>query len=374
MFDFPFNEPSILTSLYCILMYSICVLYSYQLSKSWDIVTIRRFPSSSILLFVCFIGFFFVTNCMNGDFFHTMEKVHDYHPSVFSYYNGEPIYRVITSFVNNNYLLFRIIVWGGAFAVYCITARRMKIPLFMAVSIICVFYSVTFCYARVTAAMAVYFLGLSYFCYPNTNKWLGYIIGGLLIYLSLQFHTSALIMIVMTVMLFMPIKKWSIAIMIIVIPIIAVYFKDYFFLFALDEDTDEFISNKMLNYSERVVVTGIASRIINILRYASIYIPLFYCYRMIIRKTDKTHEDQSMLRLFKVTFGLAYVSITFLFFGETFYTFFYRILNMTIIPIALLLSKLYIDKRMSKRQFFNCLILGMLSQIVSYSYMIYLNR
>lgn len=363
-----------MTSVYCLLMYSICLLYSYRLGKSWDIYTIRRLPSSSIIIFVSFVGFYFITNCMNGDFFHTMEKVHDYSPSVLSYYNGEPIYRVITSIVNNNYLLFRIIVWGGAFIVFCLTARRMRIPLFMAVSIIAIFYSVLFCYARATAAMAVYFLGLSFFCYPTKHEWLGYIMGGGLVFFSWQFHTSALIMIIMTFIIFMPVKKWSILIMLLVIPIIAVYFKDFFFLLALDEETNEYMANKMLSYSEREVVTGVASRMINLVRYASLYVPLFYCYSLIIKKQENAHDNQSISRLFIVAFGLAYASTIFLFFGDTFYTFFYRVLNMTIIPISLLLSKLYIDGKMSKRLLLNCTILGMLSQFMHLSYMVYLNR
>ena len=373
-FDFPMTGPSIMTSVYCLSMYSICLFEGYRLSKSWDVVTIRRLPFSSIFLFVGFVGFFFVTNCMNGDFFHTMEKVHNYYPSIYSYYNGEPIYRAITSFVNNNYLLFRIIVWGGGFAVFCVTARRMRIPLFMAVSILCIFYSVLFCYARATAAMAVYFFGLSFFCNPYKFRLLGYVIGGLLIFFSSSFHTSALIMIAMTFVLFLPIKKWTIIAFLFAIPIMALYFKDYFFLFALDEDTDEYMSNKLLNYSEREVVTGIASQTINLLRYASIYIPLFYCYKLFFNKKNKWYKYESDFLLFKVSFGLAYVSTSFLFFGDNFYTFFYRILNMTMIPISLLLSKLYMEKKMSRRHFLQCIFIGVISQFMHYSYMIYLNR
>lgn len=372
--DFPITEPSIMSSGYCLLMYLICLLYSHRLSNAWNIVTIKKIPSSSIIFFVSFVGFFFITNCMNGDFFHTMGKVHAFQNTDLYFFNGEPIYREITKFVNNNYLLFRSIVWGGAFVFFCITTRRMRIPLFLAVSTLCISYSIIFCYARVTAAMAVYFFGISFFCSPYKYKLVGYIIGLSLIYFSWQFHTSALIMILMTFVIFLPVKKWSIVAVVLVTPIIASYLKDYFFLFAMDEDTDEFMSNKLLNYSEREVVTGFVRQITNLLTYASIYVPLYFCYKLIFSKNEILKKDHSVIFLFKVSFGLAYAATTFLFFGETFYTFFYRILNMTMIPISLLLSKLYADRKLSNRLFLYCIIIGMVSQLVQYSYMIYLNR
>ena len=372
-FDFPMSQPSVNTAVYCIIMYSICFLYSYNLSNSWDVTRIQKVSSKSANLFAFFIGLFFITNCMNGDFFHALEKVHEFKESDFYYYNGEPIYRALTIFVNNNYLLFRTIVWGGAFAIFCMTAKRMEIPLVLAVSIICVSYSITFCYGRVTAAMAMYFLGLSFFCNPYKHKWFGFVLGLLLVYSSWSFHSSALIMIVMTVMLFMPVKKWTVVSVLMAIPLLAIYMKDYFFLFAFDEDTDEFMANKLLSYSEREVISGIARQIINSLTYTAIYLPLFFCSKLIMNKKSETKTDSSELRLFKVTFGLAYVATAFLFFGDTFYTFFYRILNMTMIPIILLVSKLYVERKMSHKMFLCCILPGIICQIVRYSYMIYLN-
>ena len=363
-----------MTSVYCVLMYSICLLYSYQLSNAWNTGTIKRLPPSSIYAFTIFIGFFFVTNCINGDFYHTMEKVHSFNQNDLYFFNGEPIYREITTFVNNNYLLFRTIVWGGAFIVFCITARRMRAPLFMAVSIICISYNILFCYSRATAAMAVYFCGLSFFCCQYKKKLLGYVVGIFLILFSRSFHSSAVIMILMTLALFLPARKWSIVLAIIAIPIIAYYLKDYYFIYALDEETDEFMSKKLLSYSERGLGQGIANIIISFLRYASIYIPIIFCYKSVFNKREKGEKDVSEVRLFKVIIGLVYASTVFLFFGGTFYTFFYRILQMTIIPIALLLSRLYYEKKIPKKHLLFCLLTGVLYQFVHYSYMIYLNR
>ena len=163
--------------------------------------------------------------------------------------------------------------------------------------------------------------------------------------------------------------------MLIVMPMMVYYLRDYFFIFAMDEDTDVYLSRKLLSYSEREIGSGIANRIISTFRYASLYAPLFFCYKSLIRnrKKDEVQTNHSELLLFKVSFGLAYVSAIFLFMGDTFITFFYRILFMTIIPNALLLSKLYIDKRISNRAFLFCIIVGMSSQVVHYLYMIYVS-
>lgn len=372
-FDFPMTHPSVGTSLYCIIMYAVCCIISYNKSKAYNLDAINRLSKKYIRGYILLVGFLFITYCLNGDFFHLMENVHNY-VYVDGFHNyGEPIYQTIGQFVSSNYLLFRTIVWGGAFFAFVMTAKRMKIPVYLAVSILCLCYSVTFSYGRVTAAIAIYFLGLSFFCCPIRFEILSYAIGGIIMLFSWQFHTSGLIMLIMTAILFLPVKRWSIWCVIVLIPVAAAIGKDLFFIFALDDETDEFIANKMLSYSDREVRAGIAKYLLNLFNYSAFLIPLYISYKTIFVKNKLKNIDAGIIRMFKVTFGLTYTAVSFLLFGETFFTFFYRILNMTMIPIVIIVVGLYYYHNMSRRDFIHAIIPGFLYSTYHLAYMFYLN-
>lgn len=370
-FDFPMEEPSIWTALYCLVLYLVLLFSNYRtgLSKLYYSYPTEKKEKLSVV----FIGFFCITACLNGDFFHFMEFVHNY-VYVGGFHNyGEPVYQAIGYFVSNNYLLFRTIVWGGSFIAFCLTAERMGVSKYAAVILLFSSYLITFCYGRVTASMAVYFLGLSYLCSPARHKWMGYILGCVIIMNANVFHRSALIMMLMTVMLILPVRKWSVLLVIVAVPLIANILKGYFVDFAFAEETDEFLADKLQRYSEKERGGGAARLLINTLTYASFYVPLALSSITMFIKHKAEEIDPAIYKMFKVTFGLAYIATSFLLFGEIFITFFYRILNMTMIPLVIIVSKLYKDNMMSKRWFFYCYIPGVLCQIVRMLYMLYLN-
>ena len=108
-FDFPMEEPSIWTALYCLVLYLVLLFSNYRtgLSKLYYSYPTEKKEKLSVV----FIGFFCITACLNGDFFHFMEFVHNY-VYVGGFHNyGEPVYQAIGYFVSNNYLLFRTIVY-----------------------------------------------------------------------------------------------------------------------------------------------------------------------------------------------------------------------------------------------------------------------
>lgn len=372
-FDFPMTQPSVGTSLYCILMYAICCIISYHKTKRYNLAAVSKLSTKHIISYILLVGFLFITNCLNGDFFHLMEHVHNY-VYISGYYNyGEPIYQTIAQFVSSNYLLFRTIVWGGAFLAFVLTAKRMNVSVYLAIAILCLCYNVTFSYGRVTAAIAIYFLGLSFLCRPIRIKILSYAIGGIIILFSWQFHTSGLIMLLMTAMLFLPVKRWSIWVVIVLIPVAAALGKDLFFMFAFDDATDDFMANKMLSYSDREVRAGIAKYMLNLINYSAFLIPMYISYKTIFVKNKLKNIDVGIIRMFKVTFGLTYTAVSFLLFGETFFTFFYRILNMTMIPIVIIVVGLYYYHNMTRRDFIHAIIPGFLYSTYHLAYMLYLN-
>lgn len=371
MFDFPMKESSIWTSLYCFIFFLIILRSNYRnglkepFSRRINIAIRER-----AYILICF---FFITHCLLGDFFHFMENVQEY---IFipGYYNyGEEIYQAIAKFVNKNYFLFRTIVWGGAFGLFCWTAKRLEVPIYYAVIFLFATHSIIFAYARATAAMAVYFFGLSFLIKPVTkSKWLGYVVGGFLIYSSCFFHNSALIMVIMTGIILVPLRKWNIIVIVLMIPFLSIFLKEYLFLFA-QETTNETLAAKINNYSEREIENGISAIIIKLFEYLSFYLPFIISSLCIFKKREELVIPSYIYNLYKVTFGLILVCTTFYFLGESFITFFYRILFMTMIPLSLIVVKLYQQGLMTLKQYHYCVIPGFIFLLLRYLYDVYLN-
>lgn len=370
MFDFPMTEFNIWAAFYCIVFYFVILVPNYKCaikSPFESSLSIKKQRYTIVL-----IGVFIVSHCMKGDFFHMMESVHNYEfiPGAYNY--GETVYVEIGKLVNRNYLLFRIIVWGGAYVAFCYTAKRMSLPVYYAAMIFFATHVATFSYARVSASMALYFLGLSYYSNPLASKIKSYILGGIYISLSLFFHNSAIIMVAMTFVLFVPIRKWSIVLMFAIIPLFAYYFKAFFDNFAFGMIEDDVIAGKLLRYSDRSLYRGIASQILSTLKYAAIWIPFLISVLYIFKGNNFYRVPVGVVRYMKVTFAIVYVATTFLFFGDSYVTFYYRILFMSMIPIVIMTLSLYKHSFISKHIFFWCNIFGILWHIARYMYDIYL--
>lgn len=369
MFDFPIKESSVGTSLYCLFFYLAIIFTNYKYGLKFPFT--RSVSSRKIKWTLFFIGFFFITHCLKGDFFHMMEHVYDYSSIPGAYNFGEEIYPKIGLFVGKNYFLFRTVVWGGAFVLFCLTARKMDIPVYYAAVLLLATHSIIFCYARATAAMAVYFFGLSFLCKPLNNKWWSYVIGLFVIILSCAFHRSAIIMVIMTIMILIPIQKRSILLLFIALPILSVVFKNILMAVALSESTDEILSNKIQSYSEREINHGVSGLIIMFLEYGSFYIPAILTAMSIFINGNMKKIPTEVFLMFKVALGLVMVSILFLFMGSSYVTFVYRMLFMSMIPLTLVIVKLYKCNIMNHKYLLVCIYSGIAYCLVRYVYTIY---
>lgn len=370
MFDFPIQQSSVWTALYCFSFYVCLVLANYRFGLKYPFC--RSVSNNKQKITVFFIGFFFITHCSSGDFFHMMEAVSYYSAIPGSFNYGEEIYHDIGLFVGKNYFLFRTIVWGGAFILFCFTAKRFEVPVYYAVIFLLSTHSIIFCYARATAAMAVYFWGLSFLCKPIKWKYVGYIIGILLIISSLQFHRSALIMIFMTLMILIPLRKWSILLVLIILPSTSVLFSEVLMEIAMSDGIDETTGTLIQHYSEREMQYGIAALLLKIIEIASFYIPCLLCTICIFSKNKIASVPISVFRMHKVCIGLILASITFLFMGSSYITFVYRVLFMSMIPLTIVVVKLYQSKLMPYSYYLWCLRLGIFYVSTRYMYDVYL--
>ena len=369
--DFPFTESNEWTSFYLLSVYSV---FYFAFNKYLVICKYSNVKQNVPVKKIIFlIGFFLVTHCMHGDFFFMMERVQRDFCFIKDAYNvGEPIYVDIAKFVNRNYFLFRVIVWGGAFYLFLQTAKRLKIQLTIAVLVLFIIYSVTFAYARATLAMAIYFYGLSYLCISYKNIIVSYILGVFIILLATPFHSSAFVMIAMTLVVFIPLKKWIYILSIFSIPVLALLLRTVFASLLLIDSVDEVVLGKMSRYAEGEEARGIAAFTINALNYAIIYIPYLLILSKIVKKNQLPNLSKDIVFYFKVDTGLILLATIFFFAGDNFYTFFYRILFMAMIPTALLIAKLYQFSIITNRELRLFLLIGIGYHLAQYAYSLYL--
>ena len=369
MFDFPFHEATVGTSVFCLIYYLVLVRsnyrdglldpFAYEISLKKEVLTIFL------------LGVFTITHCLEGDFFHLMHHVYDYSFVPGSYNFGEEIYHKIAFFVDKNYFLFRTIVWGGAFCLFCLTAKRMNVSVYYSVVLLIATHIITFCYARATAAMAVYFFGLSFLCSPLKNKLISYILGILIIYFSLKFHSSAIVMLIMGIMIIVPIRRWSIIFVIIAFFLLSNIFKDLLLEIASSENTDAIVANKIDYYSQRVVKHGLSGIINSALQYASFYIPFVIATIDIFNDDNFDSIPTSIYRMYKVASGFVLSSLLFYFLGPSFITFVYRVLFMSMIPMTIVVVYLYQSGFMSNSHYRWCVFSGIIYNVVMYLYVIY---
>ena len=369
MIDFPMTEASIWTALYCFVFYLFLFILNFKKGVINYRNTILSGPFVGFMLFL--FGFFTVTHCMKGDFFHMMEKVYDYVYIEGSYNYGEVVYPIIGEFVHNNYFLFRVIVWGGSFLLFLLTAKRMKLNPYNAAALLILTHAITFSYARATASMAVYFFGLSFLCNPPKKRIFGYVFGITLILLSFYFHRSALAMIFLTVMLLVPLNKRTIILLLFFIFIIASLFKDYFETIAYSFDIDEVMQDKLQNYSDRSLNSGLAATLLSFFDYLSFLIPAFYCSK-VIYFTNKYSVPSYLKRLCGVAIGLVFTSFVFYLQGSSYITFYYRILYMSMLPLTFLMTYIWNNRLLIKKQFLLCILPGVFYHFSQYLYSIYL--
>lgn len=367
MFDFPIQEFNLWAGLYCFFFYTIFILCNKKALLHPYSVSISPLKKRAAVFLA---GLFIVTHCLNGDFYHLMWRIQEWSFIPGERIGNEEIYYNIAKITNQNYFIFRVIVWGGAFSAFCWTAHRMNLPIYYAAIYLVFTHAITFSYARVSLAMACYFLGLSFLCRPTKRKWISYVIGVSLIIASVLFHKSALIMIAITIIILIPINKWTVFLIIISISFLSAIAKTYLGIIAEDIETDAYIAKKITNYSDREVINGTSGIILKIFEYASFYIPFFFCSRYIL--FDKKQIRKDIYLYYKVSFGIMIISAIFLFMGSTYITFFYRILFMTMLPLTIINCRLYQDGILSHRYLIYCVIPGVLYHLMRYAYAIYL--
>ena len=273
-----------------------------------------------------------------GDFFHYYEFFVEK-----DFERMEVVYGLIARLVGYNYLWFRVIVWGGALAIFQLTVKRFRLDVSKTTFLLYIMFIGVFDYARATLAMAVYFYGLSYICIPiRHDKFLSYILAAVLIALSIVLHRSMAFTAAMTVMVFLPLNPYVLFLMLVLFSFSAPILNNIFFDYILsgefipdEELTGKIIGYANLSYDDRFSIFEWIRRTVS---YLTFFLPIIYLAFKIFRKKYHGFLHSSMLRLYKVTVGILLLAVSTLMINVETFVIFYRYLFMAMIPVTILVS------------------------------------
>ena len=367
MIDFVLNiEAETQIVHFCVFLFIYLLAF---LTNRWQISNpyIRKKPSirNDSILFIAIV-FLTIAAYTRGDFFHYAEYVQ----KGIGEEHLEDVYIWLIYAVNRNYMLWRIVVWGGALLLLYFTISRLKLNkrLFFFVFLICFIH--IFNYARVSLACAIYFYGLSFLIKPTQFKFFGYALGVLLIYCCHFFHPSILVLVLLTPLIFIPINRWTTVILILIglvyTRVAYIYFLDYIANVQNAENIAEIV--QLYTKTDRGFLSGISAFFTQILQYGSILVPFYFVTKSIISNREKV--DKYIYLLYKIFFGIILISVLMLLFSGTI-IFFYRFLNMSIIPCCILIIYSYREGYMSPKAFNICFYWGFINLMYINLYGIY---
>lgn len=370
-FDLQPLEYSFTQNLYCLLMYLFIVLTNYNSNicgyKTWNI---KRADKTVFIVLLFFI--YSLTNYVDHDYwgYYGGVKFGSLGPNA----HFEEAYLGIIRYFERNYLAFRAVVWGGALALFCVGAKAAKLSVYHSVWALAACFLVTFCYGRVSLAMAFVFTGYVLF-YQNKKRNIPMaVLGAGLFACSFFFHKSIVFAMFMSVvMTFVPINKKSIWLIILALPVFIILARMGFAYIletgvGLNEDT----ANAVVSYSESErQQSNFLGKIRSIIEYGRFYFPAIVCARALFVKHRENFAPKLTLNLFKIALGLILCGTCFFFFDLNNTVFAYRILFMSMIPLIYCLVDFYGKGVISLKQYKCCIWWGMSGSLYNLLYSVY---
>lgn len=370
MIDFTFTQGSLALALYCMLFYALLIIPNYRTCTDIDF----NDGHSNNARFFFFLGVlvYSVSCSINGDFYHYQDIVKNYDFTPGARNHGEVVYKYIIAFVNKNYMLFRVIVWGGALVLFWKTLKRLEIDNYKVTFFMVATYILVFSYARSSLAMSLYFFGVSYIIKPNT--YFSYIYGLTFILASFFFHHSIIVAIALTPVIWINLTPKKIIIIAILSSAILFLYPDFVentlmkFLLSNNEE----LYNQIDFYSKREVESiNWKGAIYEFSGYATFFFPFFVCVKTIYFNNE-TCIDKKYEKLFRIVIGLTMVAMGFLLLDLQGKVFFYRILYMTFIPLSIIVCHLVINGLIEENLFKKIINVGIFAQMYRLLYSIYL--
>ena len=340
------------------------VVFAYAFKKtllSWH--RGKRSKDVSWLFAICFT-LYAIFYCINDDYFQYRYWLYRFDLSSWAkeYFYVYVILICRRLPFDYPFELFRLIIWGGAICIVYFTFRMYRKLLLpgLALLLLFVFNSGTFCYGRASLAMAVYFLGIA--LYLNYKGLFLRSLGIIVAISSYFFHHEMLIGVALLPCLFIPLERKDfsfISIFLFLIVIIAISFFSSNLQF-LDQmfDNNEF-SEKIKQVNEKGQGMFRFSTFIK-------YLNFFYPFYLITTCFWKRNVPHIVAVMYRITYGILMVSVAFMVVSGTRSIFSYRVMYISMIPLTLMIAFGYSHRYFTRKQFLILMILALLSNSIRF--------
>lgn len=284
-------------------------------------------------LLVCLFSFW------GGDYYHYLEIFESYKVSKDIYHMEEaylPIFHI-----SPNYIVFRLIIWGGAFALLYFSCKLLKIKVSIFFFSFVVLYLFRFSYARISLAIAMIMFAYSIVISRPKIKALPLIIGIIIMYLAIPFHKSSVLAVVGIIMGLFCLNRRLFVFMLIVSPFFIWFLDANLYTYIIDYDLiqEELTLNAFNLYTQSNASNfsgGLGSLVFRFLEIGSIYYLFFQLFYLILVK--KIDTSRYSLLMFSATAGFIYLATCFSFLTPIIFR---RILYMSMAPMAFSFSIIY---------------------------------
>ena len=338
------------------------VVFVYAIKKtaiSWD--KDKRYRNVS-WVFAIFFVLYAIFYCINDDYFSYRDWIYGRN---FNFWGKEQFYAYIILFCRSlhfdyPYELFRLIVWGGAVFLSYQTYRLYRRLPGLALLLLFVFFAGTFCYARASLAMAVYFFGVALFL-RRREKYLKTL--GIAIALSSYlFHHEMIICIALLPCLFIPFEKKEfsyITLFLLLGAIVAVSFASSNLKF-FDQMMDNDITSKIEQMNQKG--QGVL-RLSTLIKYLNFFFP--FCL-ITLALWKRKRLPRSIAGMYRITCGILVMSVAFMAVFGLRDVYAYRIMYISMIPMVLLITYGYRRRLIPKGQLLIMLAIALLSNSIRF--------
>lgn len=369
MFDITPKDYDFGQNVYCLLLYAFLMVYTYRYNVDYKTVSFRNAKELTWILIGGF-GLYCLTSFNDHDYYAYYKVVDAMRVWPEFPTHLEEVYIKIMAFAHYNYLGFRLIIWGSAIALYCWTAKTIKLNISHAVFVLAACYFDLFGYARASLAMAFVFCG--YALFSQSTSIVKRILGVLIFICAWFFHRSIFVaMALMVVMPFVPFNRNTMRIIIIALPLIIIAVR---LLFADMLNTallmDEDQVSRMGRYAEKAgSQLNLMGKIRSVFEYGRFYVPLYICITACSKYQSTGLIPKITMAFTKAATGIVLIGTSMFFIGLETNVFAYRIMYMSMIPLSLSVTSLYKNNLITRKEFLWCIGVGIagVSYILLYS-------
>ena len=346
VFDFDqYSRPIWIYNVY-IAVYLLVTMFGLQYVRADKVYTDKSKMRS--FLFTLFYIVFAMFYCINSDYFRYRTYVQYVADGYLTSHRAEQVYYYLAAFVNGNFELYRLIIWGGAIVLTAWSSKKLKVPVYMSLLIwFMLFYNIV-CYARASLAMAVLYAGATLIITHKKNIYF-LAMGIILCALSVVFHRSMIIAVMGIPVLFIKFSRRSLLMYGLFLMIGCLFFIE---LVSTDPELlgeeygEQFLESNAEIATGRWERQSLKNYISSGLGYGLFYVPLAIGLKKIM---DKRNAINSFVeKLYWLAFTVALIATAFWFYFGFNNIYFYRVLYMTAAPISIVTAHMYHQRIIGK--------------------------